>query len=328
MATKQGRSRFASIRNVLWVGLFAFGSAAPATGPVIDLPGKQVFPESVTSTSDGTLYVGSVADGGVLRVSAGNSIVRQWIRPGDYGTGATFGLLADERSQTLWVCSNDVSAFGIASPGTVKGSVLVGFDLKTGKGKVRAALGGKSTFCNDIAIGPDGSAYVTNSSAAQILRLKPGSSTLEVWSADPQFTPAAPGLGLNGIAFGGDGNLYVNTYRPAGVYRVAVKDGVAGKVSKLNTSRALELADGMRSLGGNQFAMIEGVGRLDRLTVAGDTVAVETLRDGFSVPTGVTISGDSAWVAEGQLSYLFNPAEKGRQRLPFRVYAVPLLLPQ
>jgi sugar lactone lactonase YvrE len=291
---------------------------------MIDLPGKQVFPENITSTSDGTLYVGSIADGGVLRVHSGSSIVEQWIKPGAYGTGSTFGLLADERSQTLWVCSNDVSAFGIASPGTAKGSVLVGFELKTAKGKVRAALAGKGTFCNDITIGPDGAAYVTNSSAAQILRLAPGSTTLEVWSADPQFTPAAPGFGLNGIAFGGDGNLYVNIYQPAGLYRVAVKDGVAGEVSKLKTSRTLELADGMRPLGGNRFAMIEGVGRVDRLTVVGDTVTVETLQDGFSVPTGVTITGDTAWVAEGQLSYLFNPAKRGEQRLPFRVYAVPL----
>jgi hypothetical protein len=66
------------------------------------------------------------------------------------------------------------------------------------------------------------------------------------------------------------------------------------------------------------------IGRVDRLTIAADTVVVETLKDGFSVPTGVTVTAEKIWVAEGQLSYLFDPAKKGKQRLPFRVYAVPL----
>jgi hypothetical protein len=42
-------------------------------------------------------------------------------------------------------------------------------------------------------------------------------------------------------------------------------------------------------------------------------------------PTGVTPVGDIAWVSEGQLDYLFDPAKHGqRPRLPFRLFAVPL----
>jgi hypothetical protein len=61
----------------------------------------------------------------------------------------------------------------VTVPGTESGSALKGFDLKTGEGKFRAKLPGDHTTCNDIAIGADGSVYVTNTSAPEILRLPP-----------------------------------------------------------------------------------------------------------------------------------------------------------
>ena len=42
-------------------------------------------------------------------------------------------------------------------------------------------------------------------------------------------------------------------------------------------------------------------------------------------PVSVTRVGDTAWVAEGQLGLLFDPALKDRKpNLPFRIVAVPL----
>jgi hypothetical protein len=94
----------------------------------------------------------------------------------------------------------------------------------------------------------------------------------------------------------------VDTYGPAELFRVDVNDGKAGKVTKLHPSRSLVLADAIRPLGGNAFLLIEGGGRLDRMVVKGEDVAIETLKDGFDVPTGVAIVGKTAWVPVGQLS--------------------------
>ena len=93
----------------------------------IALPGERVYPESIASTSDGALYVGSLASGGVARIKDGN--VEQWIAPGAYGTRSTFGVLADETAGVLWVCSNDVSGLGVPGPGAAQGSNLKAFDL-------------------------------------------------------------------------------------------------------------------------------------------------------------------------------------------------------
>ncbi len=225
----------------------------------------------------------------------------------------------------MWACSNDLSALGVVIASSETGSALKGFDLKTGQGKVSAKLPGDHTLCNDIAIGADGSAFVTNSAAPQILRLPPGSNQLEVWVNDPLLAPPASGAGLDGIAFGTSGSLYVDTYTTGELFRVDVVDGKAGKVKKLKPSRPLTLSDAIRPLGGNEFLIVEGAGRLDRMRIQGDGAVIETLKDGYAVPTGVAVVGHTAWVSEGQLSYVFDPAKKGQTpNLPFHIYSVPL----
>ncbi len=311
-------------RCILAVPLVFAAAAASAAPESIALPGDRVFPESITSTRDGTLYTGSLASGGIVRIRP-NAKAELWIKPGAFGSGSTFGVLADERSGTLWVCSNNLAARGIKVDGADPGSALKGFDLKTGAGKVSAAFPGDRTICNDIAIGPDGSAFATNTLAPQVLRLPPGGKALEVWFTDPSLQPPAGAAGLDGLAFGSDGNLYVGRYTPADLYRIDVKNGKAGKLTKLQLSRTLVLADGIRPLGHNAFLLIEGGGRLDRVNIEGDAAAIETIKDGYAVPTGVTQVADLAWVSEGQLYYLFDPSKKDQKpSLPFRVYSVSI----
>jgi sugar lactone lactonase YvrE len=290
----------------------------------IELPGDQLYPESITSTSDGTLFVGSLGSGGVIRIKpAGNPEV--WIKPGAFGSRSILGVLAHEPSNTLWVCSNDLTAIGIKAAGTATGSALKGFDLKTGEGKISATLAGGQSVYNDIAVGPDGSVFVTNSFAPQILRLRPGSQNLEVWARDPLFASPPGTFGLDGIAFGSEDAVYVSMYASGKLVRVAVSQGVAGAVTTLNTSRPLVLPDAIRPIGRNEFLLIEGEGRLDRLVIKGEDAVIETLKDGYSTPTGATAVGKTAWVSEGQLSYLLDPSKRDlTPSLPFRVYSVAI----
>lgn len=53
---------------------------------------------------------------------------------------------------------------------------------------------------------------------------------------------------------------------------------------------------------------------------------MDTLKDGYTTrPTGVGVVGNTAWVSEGQLSYLFDPALKGQKpKLPFQISSVAL----
>lgn len=313
-------------RSIIPVLAWVCGFVAPAVAgdaKAIVIPGDQAYPESMSSASDGTIYISSPAAGGVARVKPGTSKAEMWIKPGAFGTRSTFGVLVDEKSKTLWVCSNDMSAAGIPGPSSFPGSYLKGFDLASGAGKVSAAFPGTAHMCNDMVVAPDGTLYVTNTMAPQILRLKPGAKDLEIWLENDLLAPKN-GAGLDGIAFGSDGNLYVNTFGGNEFFRVTLKDGAPGSVTKLETSRPLKNPDALRQMSGDVFLMAEGGGTLDRVTVNGDKVKVETLKDGLNGPTSLAKVGDTVWVGEGQLDHLFDPKGNGPPKLPFE--AVPVRL--
>jgi hypothetical protein len=231
-------------------------------------------------------------------------------------------VLADEKSGLLYVCSNDISGFGVPGPSDTKGAWLKVFDLASGALKGSAALKDPKSLCNDIAVGSDGTAYITDSFTPNVYSLKPSGTALEVWATDPQLAPAKDGVGLDGIAFGSDGNLYVNTYIPAALFRIAVKDGKAGAVTPLKLSRAIDHADAMRSFG-DSLLLIEGNGKLDKVTIKGDEAQIETIKDGFTEPVSVTQVGDTAWVAEGKLSYIIGD-NKEKDPGPFALRPVTL----
>jgi sugar lactone lactonase YvrE len=296
-------------------GGVAYGQTAP-----VGIPDKS-FPESLTSTKDGTLYMGSFNLGGVVKASPDGK-AEQFIKPGANGSRSVLGVLADEKSGTLYVCSNDITGFGVPGPGDTKGTWLKTFDLATGVPKGSFAFKDPKSLCNDIAVGSDGTAYVTDSLNPIVYRLKPSGSALEVWATDPALTPAKDGVGLDGIAFGSDGNLYVTTYIPAALFRIAVKDGKAGAVTALKSSRALDHADAMRTFG-DSLLLIEGAGRLDKVTVTGDEAKIETVKDGFTEPVSVTQVGNTGWVAEGKLSYIIGD-NKGKDPGPFTIKPVAL----
>jgi sugar lactone lactonase YvrE len=286
---------------VLAIAVIGF-AAAPTEVTVHE---EKPFPESLSSTSDGTLYIGSIAKSEVLRASKGAATAEPWIKPGTNGLQRVLGVLVNQKANTLWVCSSKV---GDGAP-----TALKSFDLKTGAAKGSFDFPGNTGLCNDIAIGPDGTAYATDTTANRILRLKKGATALDVWVKDDR---------LAGI----DGNTTIifNTVTTGHLFRVPVKqDGAAGDLTDLHPSQALSRPDGMRPLGNNQFLLIEGVGRLDHVTVTGDNAKIDVLKDGFNGPTAVTRTGNTAWVLEGKLNYMNDPKLKDQDTGPFKVFPVP-----
>lgn len=277
-----------------------------ASADTIKIPGDTTYPESITSTADGTVIIGSLGSGEIWRVASGADTAELWIKPGTNGLLSVLGVLADERASTLWVCSSDLSEAGVKIAGGQKPVALKSFDLKTGAVKASIPLPGDRTLCNDMVTAGDGTLYVTDSFSPHILRLKPDAKQFEVWAEDPRFS-VKDGAGLDGIAIGADGNIYTNTFNGGGLFRVEMrKDGSAGTVTQLLTSRKLVLPDGLRSYG-DKLLMIEGEGRLDLVSIDGDKAHIEVLRDGYKAPVSVTKVGRTLWVLEGQLPHLFDP---------------------
>jgi sugar lactone lactonase YvrE len=317
-----------SLLHACVAGLLCVGGAARAADVVV--PGSTDFPESMTATSDGTLFFSSLAGGRIFRAAPGAAQASEWIKPGTNGLSTVLGVLADEKSNTLYACSPDLSGAGVVIPTADKVDSLKMFDLKTGAPKGSVPLPGSespgATLCNDIAIGPDGTAYVTDSFAGHILRLKPGAKALEVWAHDARWDiKGAPQL--DGIAVLPDGNVYANIFMGDGLYRVDVKpDGSAGTITKLQTSRPLFHSDGLRAYGPNKLLMVEGEtkGNLDLITLSGDNAKVETIKGGFEGPVSLAQVGDTAYVLDVPLKYLFDEKFKGQKPPPFTAFSVKL----
>ena len=307
---------------------FLCTGAVAHAGDVV-VPGTTDFPESMTAAADGTLFFSSMAGGRIFRAAPGEGQAKEWAKPGSNGLSSAFGILADSRTSTLYACSVDMTWAGIKVPAGNTPTALKMFDLKTGDAKgslplPASTLFGQTALCNDIAVAPDGTAYVTDTMAGHILRLKPGASTLEVWAHDPRWDVKGPQL--DGIAVL-DGSVYANIFEGDGLYRVAVNpDGSAGKITKLHTSRSLYHSDGLRAFGPNTLLMVEGAtkGSLDLITVDSDTAKVDTIKGGFAVPVSLAQVNDTVYVLDVSLNYLFDPSKRGEKPPPFTAFAVKM----
>jgi sugar lactone lactonase YvrE len=289
----------------------AVGFAAPVINE-ITLPGTRVFPESITSTANGTLIVGSLGHGNVSRIAPGKTTAEEWIKPGTGGLNQVLGVYADEKGKTLWVCSNNLDKKGEAT--SVKA-----FDLSSGALKGTYPLPGDDALCNDIAVATDGTAYVSDTRQASILMLKRGSTNLEIAAKDPLLG------GADGLAFGDKTILYVNCVTTGKLLRLDLgPDGKSKSVVDLKLSRPLERPDGMRAIGKNRLLLAENSGKMDIVTFDGQTAVVKTIKEGLESTPGVTATRGMAWIVEGKLNYRNDPKLKDQDPGLFKMYAVPL----
>jgi len=290
---------------------------APVVGD-ITINGAQVFPESVTHDSRGNLYNGSI-NGTIYRTLAGSGTAEPWILPNaQNGLTSLFGVLADERHGMLWVCNNP--PFG-GPPDPAAQSSLRGFDLTTGQlNAVFLMPAGKPAACNDIAVAADGSVWASETSGGRIFVLRPNANELELFAEGEEL------VGIDGLAFAEDGTLYINNVRRQKFQRVTRGDnGRYAGLTDLEVSAELGGPDGLRSLGGNRFLQAEGgSGRVALVDVSGNEARLTDIATGLNGSVGATLMGETVYVVEGKINYLFDPALKDQKPEPFIIRAIPL----
>jgi sugar lactone lactonase YvrE len=295
--------------------LLAASAYAATSITEITLPGTRVFPESITSTPDGTLIVGSLGHGNVLRIAPGSTTAEEWIKPGAGGLNQVLGVYADDKGKTLWVCSNNLQNKGEATS-------AMAFDLKTGAVKGTYPLPGDGVLCNDIAVSSNGTTYVTDTRQGSVLMLKPGGKNLEIAAKDPLLA------GADGLAFGDKTILYVNSVTAGKLLRLDLgPDGKSKSVVELKLSRPLDRPDGMRAIGKNRLLLAENSGKMDIVTFEGDglqSAVIKTIKEGLIMTPGVTATRGMAWIVEGKLPYQNDPAYKDKDPGEFKMYALPL----
>lgn len=292
--------------------LALMGTTAYAADKV-QIGDKGVFPESITSTADGTLIAGSVGTGQIYRAAPGATTAEGWIAAVTDGPTAVLGVYADEANNTLWACYADLAMF--AGQGG-KASVLRSYDLASGELKTAVPLG-DGTFCNDIATTADGTAYAADTAGGQVLKVAPGATTAELFIKDEALAS------LDGLSFGPDGALYLNGVQTNKLFRLAMNaDGTPGTLTELTLSQELSGPDGMRfGEDGVLYLAENGSAQVSAITFDGDNanIAVVAKQD-WDAPTAVTKAGDTLWVVEAKFSKMGGTEDPGA------FYAYPLAL--
>src|SRR5262249_1028770 len=139
---------------------------------------------------------------------------------------------------------------------------------------------------------PDKALYITDTANSKIYRLAPGAQSAELFLEHRLLN------GIDGITFL-DGVLYVNNVAFNKLYRIPVDaSGKPGAPVDIWMDAPVKGPDGMRAAGGKLFHAENGAGKVDMLTINGDTAHVTVLKDGLSQPTGVEPAGNTLWIAE------------------------------
>ena len=221
----------------------ARAAAAVRISTAFTLPGDRPYPEGIAlDPYTGDAYVGSYTTGAVYRAAAGSRAAQVFLPAGADGRNTANGLKVD-RSRRLWVID---STAGVDV-----------YDLRTSTLLARFTVPGSDpSFVNDLAIGPDGTAYLTDSTRPVVYRVTPadlrrvrgGSATLDA-AYDLSAVAPADGLFLNGIVADPAGRcLFVVGMTGGGLYRVTTASGAVSQVAlnggDLTHGDGLELAHG------------------------------------------------------------------------------------
>jgi sugar lactone lactonase YvrE len=312
------RTALTLLFSVVVIGACAAQQPPAAVRGDIRIDGKSVHPESITSAADGSLFVGSMS-GTIYRAGPRDTVATPFITPSaENGLRSVFGVLADDRGGRLWVCS--VANSFVRAPGPQSPSEVVAFELTTGKLVGRWPFPAPGGTCNDIAIGADGAAYATDTPGGRILKLARNGTALEVVASHQSLR------GIDGIAFGSGGEMYINNVQRHELWRVGLTaDPAAPQLTLLTASRKMEGPDSLRPVGGNRFLQAEGPGgRVTLVTIAGDSATIEVLRDGLQSTPGATLVGNTVYTIEGKINYLIDAQLRGQDPGEFRAIAIPM----
>jgi superoxide dismutase, Cu-Zn family len=256
-----------------------------------ELPGSAVFPESVgLDPATGDAYVGSLGDGALYRLTRGGD-VELWSPAGTDARKSVAGVKVDPFGR-LWAA------------GGYEGSLYV-YDLPSRSLLARMDVGGRPSCVNDIAFGPAGEAYVTDSFISLLFRVDSNDFVLRPWvNLRESGVPWAEGLNFNGIALTSDGEHMIVCQTNLGrFWQVTIETGEVDEVAL--QGGPLEHCDGIALSGSTLYVAVNAYDRVALVELSGDgsagTVTALVRSDDFAFPTSVAIRDGQLLVVNSQL---------------------------
>lgn len=299
-------------------------------GTRIPLPTGFQYPNGIARASNGTLYVGSVTSGKILRIKSNGRI--ETFFPGTNEIFAANSLRLDEHRGILWGTSSDfLGVRGANGEVTRRPHRIFALDIPTGK-VLRVMLMPDGGFGNDIVIDPWGGVYLTDSNRPRIHYLAPGAKQLQIWAEDERFRSLP--IGLAGIARAANGIVVVGLFSDGRFFKITPSLQGKPQVEAISLQRPIENPDGMVFALDGSLLVLEGAtasgnGRLlrirDILALGAKPKAIEVLADKIESPVNLTVAGREIWVSESRIRHRLLP---GRETaIPNRFFIRRFTLP-
>lgn len=261
----------------------------------------------------GLFYVSEVTGGEVHRGTARSGETEEWLA-GD-GTDGRFTA----RGVTVDHAGRVYVAGGPNGIGTDRPDLWV-YDAD---GTLLAALRapGTEVFLNDVAIGPDGAAYFTNSNDAEVFRVADDGAGWEarLWSDATATIERRAGFNLGGIVLTADRSAFVVAQGNTGrLWRFAT---ATGDVSEVDTGGAdLVNADGLVRQG-NRLTVVRNFSRmLAHLRLDADGSRAVLLGQEATAPDRVLTT---AKVLRGRVLFVDSKFDEAVPSAPYQVVTDP-----
>ncbi|EOG4615994.1 hypothetical protein ACLD9I_005665 [Pseudomonas aeruginosa] len=287
------------------------------------LPSGELYPNGIAWASDGTLYVGFVTSGRILRKRPGEN----WglFFGGAEAVFAANSLRLDEKHGLLWGTSPDFLSSGQARPHRV-----FALDLTTGEIRRSLTLPGGG-MPNDTFLTSDGIVYLTDTSSGAILRLRPKDKEFEVVYQDERLAGPS-GIGAAGIVRTQDGTLIVNNFGTGKVYILDEVSRTPPELRELLLPRLIENPDGMGLAPDGSLVVLEnaiqsGAGKILRIVdpLQPGPRNIEVLREGLESPVNLTITANGcALITESRIRHRLLPGHEADTPGRFRILEIPI----
>ena len=288
------------------------------TGDRLSLPDSIPHPNGIAVTQDGSIFVGSVTTGAVVKIDPQKQETKLLVES-QRAIIASTSLRADEAKGILWACSPDV----FPNQTERQPSTLAALDINTGE-VIKTVTLPQDGFCNDLAIDDRGGVLVTDSFNPRLLYLSPDGTEFEVWLRDERLG-VSEGFGLSGIAIAPDRTVYVGVFASGQLYRIREQ-----RVEPLQLPRQINNPDGMAIAPDGSLIVCEGNyqtgnGRLLQINLSDDLVGeIKILAEALDSPVNLSLDGESVWLTEGRLRSLLRPELNLSQPDSFWVRNIPL----
>ena len=292
-------------------------------GIEIPLPSGFAYPNGIASTADGTLFVGSVTAGTLLRIAPGQA--PQVLLENDDQLFAGTALKFDPKTNLLWVSSPDFLGKEVDGEMVRRPHRIAVVDTEQAK-VVWSTEVPKGGFVNDIALDGKGGVFLTDSTLDQVWHLDGPGADFAVHARSPLFAPGA--LGPAGIARLADESLIISLYDDGALLRIAA----SGEVTPIATQRPLQNPDGLALTPGGWLLVVEGAvdsgaGRLSAIDMTTKMPhPVIVLAEGLDTPVNLLVTGNEVVVSESRIRHRMRPKKQLSAPSQWRLmrYALPL----